>query len=170
MSLWHIANKFFDHLTVPYGIPTNTLPDNGLQFLRNFLATMCVRLSVENLMTTAYHSQSSFQAETFSKRKVSCLRRYVTKHQKDWDLFVQPSTCASNKPVPKLHRHHVVQPCYDWPSARTDKTLYYKRHFHWHIRENTSTVAMKQTQSMDTRSKSQGRQSNSQEIKAIKLG
>lgn len=47
VTLKSVSNVFVDNLVMPYGIPTNLLMDNRLQFVLKFLAAVLVRRKSE---------------------------------------------------------------------------------------------------------------------------
>lgn len=47
------STVFVDYWVIPYGIPTDHLTDNGLQFVSKFFAVVTVLLGIEHVMTTA---------------------------------------------------------------------------------------------------------------------
>lgn len=44
----------------------------------------------------AVHPQTSGQVEQLNKTIIARLRHYLTEHQRDWDINVQPLTYACN--------------------------------------------------------------------------
>lgn len=59
----HIANTFLDLRIIPYRIPLFIFIINDLQFVSEFIATLCQLLGVKHLMTTMYDPQTNGQAE-----------------------------------------------------------------------------------------------------------
>ena len=94
-----IATSTLNHWILPYGIPESILTDNGSQFIAEFFKTVCYILGIKRKTTTAYHPQTNGQAERYNKTIAARLRHYVSEHQDNWDMFVQPLTYAYNNQV-----------------------------------------------------------------------
>ena len=94
-----MAAMFLNNWILPYGISNTIFSDNGPQFSAEFWKTICRPMGVNHKTTTSYHPQTNGQAERYNKTIVSRLRLYVSKHQNDWDQFVQPLTYAYNYQV-----------------------------------------------------------------------
>lgn len=63
-----IASLFLDNMDISYGIPDYVLKDNGIQFISMFFESLCAFLDTEHFTTTAYHMQTSREAEGFERR------------------------------------------------------------------------------------------------------
>lgn len=78
-----IETIFLDNWVMTYGIPSYVLTDNGLQFLKKLVTTLCLLLGVKRLTRTANPPQMDGQAERFIRTAVARLRHCVSQHQLD---------------------------------------------------------------------------------------
>lgn len=81
-----------DHWLILHGMPTHLLTDNGTKFVCTLFATVCALFGIKRLTNTTYFLQTNGQAKRFNKTILTSLRKYVAKHQIDWDGFVHPQT------------------------------------------------------------------------------
>lgn len=95
------AAGFPNNWVFPHGVPQPVLTDNCPQFIAQLFPYICAVLGMRRIYITAYHPQSKGQAESYNKSLADRLRHYVSDHQPDWDLYVQPLTYSYST---RLHK------------------------------------------------------------------
>lgn len=83
------------------------LTDNEHKFVACSFRIVCTVLGIGRTPITAYHPQTNGQAERYNKTLEARLRHYVSEHQDDLDLYVQPLTYAYNS---QIHKTAVTSP------------------------------------------------------------
>lgn len=68
------------------------LADNEGRLVGKFSDAACAMLRVKHCLMIDYHPQASGQTWRFIKTIVKRLRRYVEKHERDWEIYLQPLT------------------------------------------------------------------------------
>lgn len=94
----NIANLFFDHCFVPYGILPYLLTNNGAKFTRKFFAAFCTLLGVQHVTTTAYYMQTKAKLRDTTKHS-SLTFDVKSRNTKTKYIFAQPLTYAWNTRV-----------------------------------------------------------------------
>ena len=94
-----IAKAFVNHWVFVYGPPRTILTDNAGNFRSKWIQEVHRRLGIKSKSTTTYHPQSNGQTERFNKTLLSALRKYVSDHPYDWDLYTHALTYAYNTHV-----------------------------------------------------------------------
>lgn len=97
-----VTNVNFDSWIDPYNKPTHGLTNVGVQFTSILFPTLCTRLDVEHLTTTAYHIQTKAEVEQYKCKIVTRLWHHAAKNQKNWDNCIRPLTYAHNTEVCKF--------------------------------------------------------------------
>lgn len=72
-----------------HGAPQVLLTDQGRNFESQVIAEVCDLLHINKKRTTAYHPQCDGQVERFNRTLANMLAMYVSKNQKDWDLWLE---------------------------------------------------------------------------------
>ena len=67
-----------------YGVPRIIITDGGSYFTEEEFARFLTKSRVEHRIGTAYHPQTTGQAETSNKQLKGILQKIVTKEGKDW--------------------------------------------------------------------------------------
>lgn len=88
----NIATIFYDHWIVQYEIFAHLLKDNRSHFVSTFFERICNFLGLKPLTITAFHHLRNGQAERYNRMLISRMRRYVSEHQRNWDIFVEQLT------------------------------------------------------------------------------
>lgn len=88
----HVASIFLDQWVITYAIPGFLPTGNGTQFGNKLYETLSRFHGVKNFNSPAFCLQLKIQTERNNKAFVVRLGHYVTEYQRQWDLFIQPST------------------------------------------------------------------------------
>ncbi len=72
----HVANLFCRDILRLHGVPKTIVLDRDVKFLRYFWKTLCAKLGIKLLFSTAYHPQTDGQTEV-KNRTLSALLRSV---------------------------------------------------------------------------------------------
>ena len=79
-----VADKFICR----YGLPLQIHTDQGAQFTSNMFTEMCKRLHISKTRNSPYHPQSSGLVERLNRTIEDMISKFVSKNQKDWDLYL----------------------------------------------------------------------------------
>lgn len=96
------ATVFVSNRLISCRIPISRLAENRLQFVSKYSVAFTVHLSVEHMTTTAFYSQTSYQAKHFKKIVVKRLEHYVAEHHIGWDQYFQMLAYACTIQVHRL--------------------------------------------------------------------
>jgi transposase InsO family protein len=91
-----VAAAFVDTWVTSYGVPLFLLSDNGRQFSAKFFQTICQRLGVHQLFTSAYSPSTNGQTERFNSTLLEAMTHYILDHQDNWDQLAGVCTLAYN--------------------------------------------------------------------------
>lgn len=95
--------------------------DKGMQFKSKFFKTLWTFSDTKHPTTTAYYAQSTMQVERLNKTKISWLHHYVTKHQQDWDTYVQQLKYSYNAQMHWCMNFRPISTIQSWqPLGPTD--------------------------------------------------
>ena len=83
-----IARLLFDEIICRHGVPSTLLSDRGSNFLSDIVAELCKYTNMSKINTSSYHPMTNGQVEKLNGLIMKTLSNYVSKNQKDWDLFV----------------------------------------------------------------------------------
>ena len=70
------------------GLPIQIHTDQGAQFISNIFTEMCKRLHISKTRNSPYHPQSSGLVERLNRTIEDMISKFVSKNQKDWDLYL----------------------------------------------------------------------------------
>lgn len=96
ITAYDVARAFTTHWVYTYGPPVSVLTDNKPQFTARFILEMYRILGVKELFTTAYRPQTNGQTERMNQTICSALRKFVSEHPREWDLYTDVVTYAYN--------------------------------------------------------------------------
>ena len=74
----HVANLFCREILRLHGVPKMILSNRNVKFLSYFCKTLCAKLGIKLLFSTAYHPQTDDQMEV-TNRTLSALLRVLIK-------------------------------------------------------------------------------------------
>lgn len=89
-----IANLLTDEIIPRHGAPRTLLSDRGKNFLSNLVLEVCKLYSIKKLNTTSYHPQTDGLVEKMNSTLCQILSMFVSKHHKDWDVFIPAALLA----------------------------------------------------------------------------
>lgn len=84
-----IPTIFWNNCLMPYWIPSFLLTDYGPHFWASSLKSFSFS-SGKDPHSTAYHRQTNGQRDRYNRTKVAIMRQYVSKPQRDCDMYIQP--------------------------------------------------------------------------------
>ena len=114
-----IAKLLTEEIIPRHGAPRTLLSDRGKNFLSSLVLEVCKLYSIKKLNTTAYHPQTDGLVEKMNSTLCQTLSMFVSKHQKDWDIFIpaalmafRTSPCAATgeSPFYLLYRREPLLP------------------------------------------------------------
>ena len=83
-----IARVFLDEIVARHGCPRILLSDRGSNFLSHLVREVCRLLDCKKVQTSSYHPACNGLVERFNSVLSKSLSMYVSKNQKDWDVFI----------------------------------------------------------------------------------
>ena len=83
-----VARIIVNEIVPRHGCPFSILTDRAASFNSELLQQIYSLLNTKKLNTSAYNPQSNGQVERFNETLVVMLSMYVTKHQTDWDQYL----------------------------------------------------------------------------------
>ena len=89
-----LARFFFDNVLARWGCPVTVMSDQAQAFKHGEFAALMRAHGVRQIFSSARHAQANGLAEAYVKFFMTSLRKSITDHIKDWDLFV-PSVCRA---------------------------------------------------------------------------
>ena len=81
----HIANLFCREILNLHGVPKTIVSDRGVKFLSYFWKTLCVKLGIKLVFSSAYHPQTDGQTEVTNRTLSTLLRVLIKKNIKEWE-------------------------------------------------------------------------------------
>ena len=89
-----VAQLITQEIIPRHGVPRTLLSDRGRNFLSTLVLEVCRLFSIRKLNTTAYHPQTDGVVERFNSTLCQTLSMFVSRNQKDWDLFIPAALFA----------------------------------------------------------------------------
>ena len=89
-----IAKLLTEEIIPRHGAPRTLLSGRGKNFLSSLVLEVCKLYSIKKLNTTAYHPQTDGLVEKMNSTLCQTLLMFVSKHQKDWDIFIPAALMA----------------------------------------------------------------------------
>lgn len=102
ITAWDVAGALTTHWMFCNGPSVSLLVDNGETFSSKLMLSIRIILEVRNRVTTTYHPGENGSTEQFNRNITSVLRHNVSDHRRNWDLFADALTSASNTQVHSL--------------------------------------------------------------------
>mgnify|MGYP006153883405 CR=1 FL=1 len=100
------------------------LSDRDKVWTSEFHAQLCLLLTVERCLSTAYHPQSDGQVERMNRIVQEVLRHYVSPRADNWDRLLPLVEFAINSAKQESTGFSPFQLNYDWnPSSPLDREL-----------------------------------------------
>jgi hypothetical protein len=91
-----VAHLYTQHVWRLHGLPRTITSDRGPQFVAEFWKHLNKRLSIESLLSTAFHPETNGQTERINAMLEQYLRAYVTYLQDDWYTWLPLAEFALN--------------------------------------------------------------------------
>ncbi|KAH7492803.1 hypothetical protein FOMA001_g2147 [Fusarium oxysporum f. sp. matthiolae] len=129
-----------------HGLPHTIISDRGPQFVAEFWKKLTQQLSINSLLSTAYHPETDGQTERLNAILEQYLRAYVSYLQDDWSRWLplaefaanslKSETTAQARYENQANRHrrparHYREGDYVWLDARNIKTLRPQKKLDW---------------------------------------
>ena len=89
----HVANLFCREILRFHGVPNTIVSDRGVKFLGYFWKTLCAKLGIKLLFSTAYHPQM----EVTNLMLATLLRVLIKKNIKEWEECLPVAEYAYNR-------------------------------------------------------------------------
>ena len=83
-----VAQKLVDEFICRFGTPETIHTDQGRNFESSLFQEVCNLLGIKKTRTSAYHPEGDGMVERFNRTLEAMLSKYVTKHQRDWDVHL----------------------------------------------------------------------------------
>ena len=93
----HIANLFCREILRLHGVPRTIVSDRDVKFLSYFSKTICAKLGIKLLFSTAYHPQTDCQMEVTNRTLSSLLCVLIKKNIKEWEECLPIAEYAYNR-------------------------------------------------------------------------
>ena len=94
-----MAKLLTDEIILHHGAPRTLLSDRGKNFLSSLVLEVCKLYSIKKLNTTANHPETDGLVERMNSTICQTLSMFVSKHQKDWDVYI-PATFLAFRTSP----------------------------------------------------------------------
>ena len=82
------AKASVNHFFSRFGYPVQIVTDQGTSFESQLFQEMCKLLNIRKSRTSGYRPSANGQAEIKNRVLMSAIRCFVSKNQRDWDIFV----------------------------------------------------------------------------------
>jgi len=89
-----IAGILVDRVFSRFGTPLQILTDRGSNFESSLFQSLCKRLGIDHIRTTAYHPSTNGMIERFHRTLNTMLAKMVNESQRNWDQLL-PSALAA---------------------------------------------------------------------------
>ena len=90
------ANAIYNHLVLPYGIPSRLHSDQGANFESNIVKELCKLLGIDKSRTTPYHAMGNGQCERMNRTLLSMLGTLTNDQKKRWKSHLSSLVYAYN--------------------------------------------------------------------------
>ena len=81
-----VAEKLVNEVISRYGAPERIHTDRGRNFEAQLFKEMCTLFDIEKTRMTPYHPESDGMVERMNRTLQDMLAKYVSDHQRDWDV------------------------------------------------------------------------------------
>ena len=93
----HIANLFCREILRLHGVLKTIVSDRNVKFLSYFWKTLCAKLGIKLLFSSAYHPQTDGQTEVTNHTLSTLLRMLMKKNIKEWEECLPIAEYAYNR-------------------------------------------------------------------------
>ena len=91
-----VAKILVDRVFSRFGLPVVLHSDQGANFESTLMHEVCDVMGITTTRTTAYHPQCDGQVERQNRTLQDMLAAFCTKHDNDWDLWIDAAVFAYN--------------------------------------------------------------------------
>ena len=81
----HVSNLFCREILRLHGVPKTIVSDRDVKCLSYFWKTLCAKLGIKLLFSSAYHPQNDGQTEVTNRMLSTLLRVLIKKNIKEWE-------------------------------------------------------------------------------------
>ena len=92
----HVANLFCRQILRLHGVLRTIVSDRDVKFLIYFWKTICAKLGIKLLFSTAYHPQTDGQTKVTNRMLSTLLRMLIKKNIKEWEECLPIAEYAYN--------------------------------------------------------------------------
>ena len=82
-----------------HGVPKTIVSDRDVKFLSYFWKTLCAKLRIKLLFSTAYHPQTDGQTEVTNRTLSTLLRVLIKKNIKEWEECLPIAEYSYNRAI-----------------------------------------------------------------------
>ena len=93
----HVANLFCREILRLHGVPKTIVSDRDVKFLSYFWKTLCAKLGIKLLFSSAYHHQIDSQTEVMNHTLSTLLCILIKKNMKEWEECLRIAEYAYNR-------------------------------------------------------------------------
>ncbi|KAI9552203.1 hypothetical protein GHT06_022542 [Daphnia sinensis] len=93
------SQALMDKVVLYHGPPKAIVTDRGSNFTSELFSSLCRKLQIKQLRTTAYHPQTNGLTERFNKTVVEMLRKYMDQGFPKWEEMLGPVAFAYRNSV-----------------------------------------------------------------------
>ena len=92
----HVANLFCREILRLHVVPKTIISDRDIKFLSYFWKTLCAKLGIKLLFSSAYHLQTDGQTEVTNRMLSTLLCMLIKKNIKEWEACLPIAEYAYN--------------------------------------------------------------------------
>ena len=93
----HVANLFCREILRLHGVPKTIVSDRDVKFLSYFWKTLCAKLGIEPLFSSAYHRQTNGQSEVTNRTHSTLICMFIKRNIKEWEECLPIAEYAYNR-------------------------------------------------------------------------
>jgi transposase InsO family protein len=94
-----VAYNLFNQVICVHSCPRKFMSDRGTEFLNPIINELCQLLSIKKVYTSAYRPQANGGTERVHRFINDCVSMYITKFEREWDLWIHASAFVHNTSV-----------------------------------------------------------------------
>ena len=93
----HVATLFCREILRLHGVPKTIVSDRDVKFLSYFWKTLCAKLGIKLLFSSAYHPQTDGQTEVTNRTLSTLLRVLIKRNIREWEHCLPIAEFAYNR-------------------------------------------------------------------------
>lgn len=94
-----VARAFVETVVLRHGVPRQLLTDQGSNFVSRLMKDVYDLLGIDKRQTTPYHPACNGAVERLNQTASKLLSHYISRDQRDWDLWIPFALFAYNTAV-----------------------------------------------------------------------